>query len=241
MQASKIKQEIRKRVWDFMEKNNMATFPRPVYNRIPNFVDSDKACLKISELDIFKKSKVIKVNPDAPQRKIREIILKEGKTLVFATPRLKEGFLIIDGSKINSSEIRTASTIKGAFYYGKKLHPSELPVVDLIISGSVAVTKNGERIGKGEGYSELEFAILLHYKKIDKNITIITSVHESQIVDFIPLEPFDVTVDIITTPTNVIKVERRAERPNGILWEFLSSDKIEEIPLLKELKFQNYS
>ena len=31
------KQSIRQKVWEFMERNDIANFPRPVYGRIPNF------------------------------------------------------------------------------------------------------------------------------------------------------------------------------------------------------------
>ena len=34
------KWDIRQRVWDYIEEKNLANFPRPVHNRIPNF----KAC-----------------------------------------------------------------------------------------------------------------------------------------------------------------------------------------------------
>jgi len=35
-----------------------------------------------------------------------------------------------------------------------------MPCLDAIVCGSVAVTRDGRRCGKGEGYSDLEFAIL---------------------------------------------------------------------------------
>ena len=31
------KSSIRQKVWETIEKNDIANFPRPVYNRIPNF------------------------------------------------------------------------------------------------------------------------------------------------------------------------------------------------------------
>jgi hypothetical protein len=31
------KQDIRERIWDYMESQNLADFPRPVHHRIPNF------------------------------------------------------------------------------------------------------------------------------------------------------------------------------------------------------------
>jgi len=36
----------------------------------------------------------------------------------------------------------------------------DMPGLDAIVCGSVAVTRDGRRCGKGEGYSDLEFAIL---------------------------------------------------------------------------------
>jgi 5-formyltetrahydrofolate cyclo-ligase len=35
-----------------------------------------------------------------------------------------------------------------------------MPALDAIVCGSVAVTHDGRHCGKGEGYSDLEFAIL---------------------------------------------------------------------------------
>lgn len=31
------KQDIREQIWDYMESQNLADFPRPVHHRIPNF------------------------------------------------------------------------------------------------------------------------------------------------------------------------------------------------------------
>lgn len=39
---------IRKRIWDFMEAQNIAQNPRPVHHRIPNFVGAADAAKKVS-------------------------------------------------------------------------------------------------------------------------------------------------------------------------------------------------
>lgn len=44
------KWRIRKRVWDLMEAQNIAQFPRPVHNRIPNFVGATLAANKVFSL-----------------------------------------------------------------------------------------------------------------------------------------------------------------------------------------------
>lgn len=90
------KEEIRRRIWSLMEESNIASFPRPVYGRIPNFVGSDIAARRLSELEEFKRARVVKVNPDAPQITVRYLTLLEGKMLLMPTPRLKSGFLMLN-------------------------------------------------------------------------------------------------------------------------------------------------
>lgn len=74
-----------------------------------------------------------------------------------ATPRLKKGYLEINPKNVQKKEAK-ASTIAGAFEFGKKLE--NLPKPDLIITGCVAVDKNGWRLGKGGGYGDKEITRL---------------------------------------------------------------------------------
>jgi 5-formyltetrahydrofolate cyclo-ligase len=45
-------------------------------------------------------------------------------------------------------------------YGQKRVALADTPALDAIVCGSVAVTHDGRHCGKGEGYSDLEFAIL---------------------------------------------------------------------------------
>ena len=65
------KQDIRMKVWDFLEQKNLASYPRPVHNRIPNFLGASQAGQRLSKLDQFQEAKVVKVNPDKPQEEVR--------------------------------------------------------------------------------------------------------------------------------------------------------------------------
>ncbi|MEM0196841.1 MAG: 5-formyltetrahydrofolate cyclo-ligase [Sulfolobales archaeon] len=230
------REELRYRIWKLMEESGVASFPRPVYGRIPNFVGSDSAAMRLAETELFKKAEVVKVNPDSPQRKVRELVLKAGKLLVMPTPRISEGFLLLDPRRIPSRLYSEASTISGSFRYGTKVEPSRLPEVDLVVAGSVVVNRYGERLGKGEGYSEIEYGILTEYGKLSEGVPIVTTVHDVQVVDFrIPLAPWDITVDYIFTPTRTIRCEGERRRPRGILWDYLNYDKVNAIPILREL------
>ena len=104
------------------------------------------------------------------------------------------------------------------------------------ITGSVAVSPKGGRVGKGGGYSDLEYGILKEYGAIDEKTPIITTVHDIQIVDDIPMTEHDMPVDVIITPTKIIRTNTKCNKPKGILWEHLTEEKIEKIPLLKHLR-----
>ena len=230
----KDKNEIRRYIWNKLVEMNLAKFPPP-YGRIPNFIGVEEASKRVINHELFKKAEVVKVSPDSPQRLIREYVLRKGKYLIMPTPRLKKGFLLLKPSKIYHNYV-AASTIRGAFKYGLIVDPDEIPDIDLIVTGSVAVTLNGRRLGKGGGYSELEYAILREYGKVGEETPIFTNVHDIQIVDWIPSDPFDVSIDFIATPTRFIKVLNREERPRGILWSYINHELLKKIPILSKLR-----
>lgn len=140
------KTQLRNKIWSLLEQNKVALFPLPVRDRIPNFTGSDQAANLVRTLPEWKKAKVIFSNPDYAQKKVREFVLKEGKILIMASPRLKHGFLQIDPQEVKGREV-FASSIKGTFKYGEPVENMAKP--DLIITGCVAVDLSGWRLGKG--------------------------------------------------------------------------------------------
>lgn len=233
------KKEIRKEVWGKLKESGIGRFP--IFDRIPNFLGSERAANRLAGLGIWKNAKVIKVNPDSPQRPVRERALSEGKKVIMPTPRIKEGFLVLDPNRINRMRCAEASTIRGAFRWGKIMSPERLPNIDLIVIGSVAVNLAGYRLGKGEGYAELEWAILYEEGKVGQETPIVTTIHDLQIVNYeFESKPYDLVVDYIVTPTKIIKVRRKTKRPEGIYWKLLSKRKLNEIPILKE-RFKSLS
>jgi 5-formyltetrahydrofolate cyclo-ligase len=232
----KSKEEIRKEIWDLLEETNVAAFPRPVYGRIPNFIGSNVAAEKLNELGVWRKARIIKSNPDSPQKWVRERALRKNKTVYMAIPRLREEkcFLKINPKEI--SNINQASTIKGAFKYGTSVHPDEMEKVDAIIVGSVAVNKKGAKIGKGGGFSDLEYAIGREFGIVDEDTPTISTVHPYQIVDYeCPMEAHDAPLDYILTRDNIIVTNTTYKKPKRIDWNILD-EKINEIPILQKLK-----
>ena len=86
MNIKKVKHEIRIKIWNILEEKRVARFPLPLNGRIPNFAQAEKAGELLTELEEWKCTKVIKINSYAPQRKVRELALKEGKCVIMPTP-----------------------------------------------------------------------------------------------------------------------------------------------------------
>ncbi len=235
MDIKEEKAKIREHVWKVLEENDIARFPRPVYGRIPNFDGAEEAAKLLTTLEEFKDAAIVKVNPDAPQRMVRYYSLMYSKTLIMPAPRLRSNFLVLR-SILNPKDALKASTITGAFQYGKPLDLSNGIKIDAIVLGSTAVDRSGARLGKGEGYAEIEYAILRELKFVDDNTPVITSVHDLQIVDSIPVEEHDLPVDIIVTPRDIIRTNTSIKKPKGLIWDIIDDEKVKKIPLLAKLR-----
>lgn len=229
------KDEIREEVWSRLQEQKVARFPG-AEGRIPNFIGAEACARVISQIQFWKKAKVLKVNPDSPQRAIRQKALEEGKIIYMAVPRLHSDkpFIELDPQRLKCSAY-VASSIKGAAKFGRPVNLGDMRKIDLIICGSVAVNRNGARVGKGGGYSDLEFALLTEEKKIGRNTPIVTSVHTLQIVtQQIPMTQHDIPLSAIVTPNEIIEIKSALPRPKGIYWNMLPPEKIEAIPVLQK-------
>jgi 5-formyltetrahydrofolate cyclo-ligase len=230
------KQALRERVWDELEESGVARFPFPPHGRIPNFEGADGAAHRLTDTDIWGQAEALKANPDSPQRPVRHRALEAGKVVYVAVPRLREAkcFLRLDPSEI--SDLDRATTISGSAELGTHVEPESMPTIDLVISGSVAVDEAGGRIGKGEGFSDLEFALLAELDLVGPETTVVTTVHERQVRTAeapLPHDTHDVPIDLVVTPERSVETETAYDRPDGIDWEAISAEDIEEMPVLQ--------
>ena len=233
------KELIRQKIWELLERENIARFPRPVYGRIPNFMGAEKAAINLRNTPEWKKSQTIFVNPDAPQKQVRFFGLLDKKRIYMATPRIKKGFLLLDPTKIPSRAYTKASTIKGAFRWGLIVGLDQIEKIDIKVTGCVAVDPHGGRLGKGHGYSDIEWGILSEIGVVDADTITATTVHDMQIVDRIPMESHDFPIDIIATPTRIIYTQTEYQKPKGIIWEE-ARRLFDEIPILRTLYNKKY-
>jgi 5-formyltetrahydrofolate cyclo-ligase len=230
----KDKAAARKAVWDALTERKAARFPFPVHGRIPNFKGAKEAAERLLAHPIFRGVKVIKVNPDSPQRWVRKLALERGIIVITPTPRLKGAFRRLDPAKIPREHYDEAATLKRGGEWGEEVELEDLPRIDLVVMGSVAVTREGRRLGKGHGYADLEYAILRELG--NPPVPVATTVHPLQVLDDFPIEEHDLPVSFIATPDEVLEVKHPPRAPRGIDWDLLPEEALQEMPVLAELR-----
>lgn len=205
--------------------------------RIPNFVGAEAAADRLAETEEWEKAKVLKCNPDSPQMPVRKKALREGKTIYMAVPRLADPkpFWRLHPDEL-AVPVHKAASIKGAAANGRPVSIEDMDEIDLVVCGSVAVDRSGARLGKGGGYSDLEFALAVEAGLVGVDTLIATTVHVSQVLEgtVIPVTDHDFPVDLIATADEVIRTETTIRRPTGIIAGHLDDSRRAEIPVLAD-------
>ncbi|GAA0722638.1 5-formyltetrahydrofolate cyclo-ligase [Halorubrum trapanicum] len=244
------KQAVRETVWDAFDEGDQARFPFPPHDRIPNFAGADAAAERLAATATWEAAATLKANPDAPQLPVRRAALRAGKTVYVAQPRLRDPnpFLRLDPAEIPPEEIDDATTVSGISEYGTPTAPEDVSHVDLIVAGAVGVTTDGARIGKGEGYSDLEWAILREIDAVDSDTTVATTVHELSVLDgpesavgadlsdsdLSEPDAHDVPLDLVVTPERTVRTDTPYARPEGVDWDALDAERLSKIPVLAD-------
>lgn len=229
------KQAIRERIWRLLDQQG-APPPPGAAGRIPNFVGAETAADRLAQLPVWQAATVVKANPDKAQLPVRARALAEGKLLYMAVPNLAEErpFYLLDRERLSIPPAEAASS-KVAATVARTAAADELRPVDVVIGGSVAVNRDGARIGKSAGYSDLEVALLIEAGRLPAEALIVSTVHPLQVVDeALPETEHDFRVDLIVTPDEVIACGP-PRRPPGLMWEQPDAAKIAAIPALARL------
>ena len=235
------KAALRQEAWAALQDAGAARFPGAA-GRIPNFIGAEAAAERLRATPAWRSAATVKANPDSPQLPVRQRALEDGKTLFMAAPRLAatKPFFVLDPATIDVAP-RKAASIKGASAYGRPVDLDDLEPVDLVVTGCVAVASDGARLGKGGGFSDLEYAVAWEAGLIGSSTVVATTVHEAQVVAVgrIPVTDHDFRLNVIVTPDRVIAcrlARRKPCRAPSVRWDELTEEKIAAIPLLGRLR-----
>ncbi|WP_099238452.1 5-formyltetrahydrofolate cyclo-ligase [Synechococcus sp. BDU 130192] len=236
------KARLRQTIWDRLATAGATV--TPPHGHIPNFVGAIAAAEKLTTLASWQRATVIKCNPDRPQAPVRHQALAAGKTLYMAVPQLvnESCFVAITREQLPQGlDLAIAAKKNNILKYGRPVRFAEMKTIDLAVVGCVAVSVAGGRTGKGAGFADLELAMLQHFGLVDKKTTIVTTVHDLQVVPpaALPLEAHDWPLDWLCTPTTIYQTHHNQPQPQGIDWQQIRPQQWETIPILKKLYAEN--
>jgi 5-formyltetrahydrofolate cyclo-ligase len=234
------KDALRDEIWALLKREGVA--PIEPFGHIPSFVGADLAAERLAQLPIWRQAQVIKCNPDTAQMPVRLRALQDGKHVYMAVPRLTDVRCFIglgaDELRRRNIDLAAAATAQGALAYGRPVAFEEMLPIELVVTGCVAVTRDGGRTGKGAGFADLELGMLRQYGLVRPDTPIVTTVHPLQIVEGarLPMLPHDSALDWIVTPDEAIETHTPYPQPSGLDWDAVLPDQIETIPVLRKLR-----
>ena len=234
------KDKLRSDIWTQLDQQGAAV--REPYGHIPGFVGGERAAERLAALSFWKEAKVIKANPDTAQVAVRRRALQEGKTLYMAVPRLTQErcFIELKATELQAQGValEDAAYHQGAMKYGRPVAFEEMDPIDVVITGCVAVSRDGGRTGKGAGFADLELGILRQMNLVQPDTPIVTTVHPIQLVEsaHLPMLSHDWSLTWIITPDEVIETELERSQPTGLEWDKIRVEQVETIPILRKLR-----
>ncbi|WP_369077107.1 5-formyltetrahydrofolate cyclo-ligase [Paractinoplanes maris] len=221
-------------MWSLLDAHGVS-YPLGATGRIPRFSAADVAAQRLAETAAWEAAETLKVNPDTAQFPVRLHALAEGKVVYMAVPYLAgpHPFYFLDPAELGE-QAPEAATIDGAARLAPSVGFDEMREIDLAVCGSVAVNRNGARVGKGGGYADIELALLVEAGLITARTVLATTVHELQVVhEELPETAHDFRLDVIASPVEVVRCGS-PYRPSGIYPSHLTSSKIASIPILRD-------
>ena len=233
------KDVLREQIWSALIDAD-AVFADP-HDAIPDFKGAGAAAARLATLPFWAAAQVVKCTPDACQQPIRLRALQDGKVLYMAYPRLAvyPCFLRLTAAELTAAgaDLGTASTMDGAIAHGVPVPFEEMAHIDVVNVGSVAVTRNGGRTGKGAGFADLELALLREHGVVDDRTVVVGTVHPLSIVadDAITMTATDSPLHWVVTADEAVATHTGYPAPEGVDWSLVQPDQLDTIPILAEL------
>jgi 5-formyltetrahydrofolate cyclo-ligase len=206
---------------------------------VPDFEGRERCDRQLVTLPEYEGARTVFVAPDNSLEDLRHRALAEGKRLLVPTYAMRRGFVLLDGRTIPSADHALAATLDGMERCGPRLDLDELRAVgtvDLVLTGAVAVTRQGVHFGGGHGFVDLEWALLRQCGLATPRTPVAVSVHGCQVleVDIRP-GPHDVVADVVVTPETTHRVEAALPKPAGIVWDEIPVDQDQAGPYISAL------
>lgn len=214
----------------------------------PDFRGSSEAVARVTELHCYKDAKTVLVTSDNSLEGLRLRALKDGKTVIVGTYRLRRGFVVLDPKSIGEGRLELAACLDGMERLGKKVELAQLRddgyKIHMCALGGLVFNNQGVVIWEGQALFEVQWALLQDLKVVDTATPVVSVAHECQIVDeaqyglgvIRPDKNGEVQCDFVVTNERVLEVKGAVKPTGGVDFKKVDSEALNNIPPLQELK-----
>ncbi len=201
-------------------------------DRPPLFPGLGRAAERLRRQPEYRRAGLVAVMPDPALLQVRINALQDGKTLIAATPGLKQGLVRISPQDLplprRSRELRGGALAKAGRIL--RLPGAKLGKAGLVVGAVMAVDSRGLTLGDGRGLLDLFHALLEALGAITRATPLAVLAAEEQILPELPGEPWDVGADLVLTPERVLRPSEAA-RPAPALDKLPPA--LAKLPLIK--------
>ncbi|XP_037930504.1 methenyltetrahydrofolate synthase domain-containing protein-like, partial [Teleopsis dalmanni] len=181
--AEPTKRSLRVQTWKKFSENKCGVRYSAIFNSIPNFLQSDKAATLLTETDDFKNAQNIQVNMDRSLHAVKLQVLLADKNLYLPATRASNAIVLKVDVPENATEEQKKKCLRvqDVQQHRTEIHLDDKVKLDMVVIGSVVVSRDGYRIGRGNGFADLVVGVLIESGAITPETIIVTLVHDIQV------------------------------------------------------------
>lgn len=216
----------------------------------PDFRGSSLAIDRLVDLPCYREAQTLLVTSDNSLEQLRYRALKDGKSLLVATYRMRRGFILLSPGRISADKYELAASLDGMEKpdAGEPLSLAQIRdkgiSVDICVTGGLAFNQQGVVIWEGQALFEIQWALVWDIKAIKQGAAVVAIAHACQVVDesqlgvdaVVPDTSGEVQCDFVVTPDNVYKVNGAVKPETNINFETVDDEAMQNIPPLQELR-----
>ncbi len=188
--------------------------------RPPLFPGAGKAAERLRRLPLYRLTRVLAVGPEPCLLQTRVNALNDNKSLLAATPGLKQGLVRLTPQDV---PLPTRSKALRGWSMAGSGHTLRLPnsrpgKAEMLLLAALAVDRRGRLLDDGRGLLELTWALLTRLKVINPETPVVVLAAEEQIVEELPGDQGCLCADLVVTPSQTLRMARSL-RPRPTLEE----------------------
>ena len=176
--------------------------PRP-----PVFEGHNRAAERLRRQPEYLRARAVLVLPDPVLLQVRINALQDGKTLLAATPGLKQGMVRVNPGDValplRSRLLRGGSLNQAGQML--RLPQSRLGRIDLVVAPVVAVDRQGVVLGDGRGLADVLYGLLWRAGALSAQTPVAVLAVPEQILSELPRDPWDLGASLVVTAEEVFR------------------------------------